>query len=174
MDVSDEIVPLEESFQELDLSEQSHQPENEVKTQIKEAKVVKRKSLTCDTCPFKTLWKFSLERHQLVHDQLSKPKCTCGKKLSDKYDLKLHKRVFRTGMICDQCGKTFETRQGIRLHSLQKHQASYMYSCRVCGHQCSGLSHYQGHMNKHLNKRSKCKCGASFQYPSDYKSHTKI
>ena len=73
MDVSDEIVPLEESFQELDLSEQPHQPENEVKSQIKEAKVVKKKSLTCDRYPFKTLWKFSLERHQLVHDQLSKP-----------------------------------------------------------------------------------------------------
>jgi hypothetical protein len=36
MDVSDEIVPLEESFQELDLSEQSHQPENEVKTHVVE------------------------------------------------------------------------------------------------------------------------------------------
>jgi hypothetical protein len=33
MDVSDEIVPLEESFQELDFSEQPHQPENVVKTQ---------------------------------------------------------------------------------------------------------------------------------------------
>ena len=33
MDVSDEIVPLEESFQELDFSEHPHQPENEVKTQ---------------------------------------------------------------------------------------------------------------------------------------------
>ena len=55
MDVSDEIVPLEESCQALDLCEQPHQSENEAKTQIKEAKVVKRKSLTCDRRPFKTL-----------------------------------------------------------------------------------------------------------------------
>ena len=74
---------------------------------------------------------------------------------------------------CDQCGATFATPRGLKLHRDYMHFNKTPYSCEQCGRGFTMRGHYVGHMNMHNKvKAFKClRCPKAFAHRSSLRWH---
>jgi len=89
--------------------------------------------------------------HTLLHQ------CNeCPKRCANANDLKIHMRN-HTGenpYTCKECGKTFQTRVGWKLHVTNHHERSQLYECKLCHLQYTMLSSLKAHhMHVHEGKK---------------------
>jgi len=94
-----------------------------------EEEVVSAEMYKCDVCCFTSKYKSSLTRHIYnKHIDLRKEK---NSKAEDE-------KTF----ICDQCGRNFRSRTGLRLHAQSIHERKFKYTCAVCDRGFNRLWNY--------------------------------
>ena len=76
-------------------------------------------------------------------------------------------------LCCDQCGATFASARGLKLHRDHRHFNKAPYTCEVCGRGFTMRGHYVGHMNMHNKiKTFTClKCPKAFAHRSSLRYH---
>ncbi|XP_055531240.1 uncharacterized protein LOC129722054 [Wyeomyia smithii] len=99
----------------------------------------------------------------------------CGKQFPTGKSLTLHKERHLNLMnhYCTFCGKGHNTKQDLRIHINNKHNASHVFPCETCGLQFKRKSILNDHMLIHTNRRDhKCdKCDKDFMLISALRKH---
>ena len=107
----------------------------------------------CDICNNKTVHKSNLARHKKTHLEADLPE--------------------PEHQLCNECGKSFDSRYGQSLHIKGVHQKQYKYECLVCQKKTNCLRNHRGHVAKHEpTLKEKCRtCQATFQYRKSLVRH---
>lgn len=111
---------------------------------------------SCNMCRYQTAFQHNLNRHR---DTVHQRENTTRSKT----------------FVCDQCGKVYRSKFGLRIHIASIHQASYRFTCHVCNKGFNVMHHLRSHLACHNEKlKIKCeKCGASFRYKKELNSHNR-
>ena len=110
----------------------------------------------CDVCDYKTPKLSHIKRHKMIHTG-KKFKCDqCPKSFNEKNKLKVHMNSKHKGHAkykCEVCYRTFSSKGGIVYHMQTKHNNTHKYRCEVCEKGFNQLQHYMGHKNTHSGIR---------------------
>ncbi|XP_053688247.1 zinc finger and BTB domain-containing protein 14-like [Sabethes cyaneus] len=102
---------------------------------------------------------------------------TCGKQFPTPKALTMHKERHLNLMnhYCSFCGKGHNTKNDLRIHINNRHNATHFFSCETCGLQFKRKSVLNDHVIIHTNKKDfKCdKCDKEFMLLSALKKHCK-
>ncbi|KAJ8910098.1 hypothetical protein NQ315_013235 [Exocentrus adspersus] len=148
------------------------------------------KDLQCVLCNRRFLSQHHYKRHLAAHDnKIKKPGhkayvrqslCPiCGKLFGNVSNLETHMTTHSQdrNYMCDQCPKTFKTRNTLRIHHNRIHVLkSNNYMCATCGTTFKSLNGLRCHINlKHsdVNKHLCQVCGAAFKRGDYYRNHMK-
>ena len=119
----------------------------------------------CAICNYTSRFKQNVRRHERRHLTESPRESHSPLDVEDS----------RNCTLCDQCGKPFKTKHGLKLHVNSKHLNIFRFKCSVCSAQFNMKSAFQGHLATHRKElKAKCsECGAEFQYKQSLKDHKK-
>ncbi|XP_053687087.1 zinc finger protein 43-like [Sabethes cyaneus] len=158
--------------------------------------------LQCSQCDYQSNYPARFEKHELSHSlryECRHPGCskvflscrsrsshysschkavvceTCGKQFMSNASLTTHRERHQNLLQygCSFCGKKHNTKQDLRLHINNRHNAAHFYSCETCGLQFKRKSVLNDHVLIHSNRRDyKCdKCDKAFVRPATLKLH---
>ncbi|XP_046566361.1 zinc finger protein 737-like isoform X1 [Haliotis rubra] len=76
---------------------------------------------------------------------------------------------------CEYCPRRYKYLTSLRAHVKKDHTGDSLYKCGICGAKYQAKALYNGHMNKHSNKKGEmCPlCGKEFQYKHNMITHMK-
>ncbi|XP_045115885.1 zinc finger protein 12-like isoform X3 [Portunus trituberculatus] len=156
------------------------------------------KNYECEECGERFITSFNLNRHALSHSGLREFQEQCcagevrpgssmseqqqqqsttsvGKSSSGETDLEAGSSSHRKErkFECQQCDKTFRSKQGLKLHTLRR-SGVRNFECPKCGKKFSQKGHLNIHILTHSDVRNyKCLvCGKKFTTKSDLTMHT--
>jgi Zinc finger, C2H2 type len=117
---------------------------------------VDKKTFACSSCDKKFARIQRLHIHESVHHSGENPPFQCGecyRRFCDPSSLKRHVAVVhstagqRKVFSCDQCGKEFNQRTDLRVHT-QRHAGVYLHQCSHCGQCFVKRRDYETHMSE--------------------------
>ena len=146
------------------------------------------RAFQCDKCAkaFKTLLSLNIHVANL-HEEQIEAKCEeCDRTFKNERYLKNHQKVMhsgnRTRVMCDDCGKSFATKENFRIHCVKAHSsaeemAKHMHECPHpgCDYAIVTKSHLKSHYKRvHLKEKSfQCTlCPKSFFNKKIFEEHT--
>ena len=156
------------------LSKKVYQRVVTIKSEPKE-----RKMHSCEECNYQSVSEGNLSRHRSSVHRHRLFQCQyCSKSFVSSYYLKQHVKSIHENekLLCETCSKHFNTRQSLSRHKQIAHEGGNpLYTCSICDRRFSTKTHYEGHVNSHLEHRAfQCKtCGKSFLYNQNLRRHEK-
>ena len=89
----------------------------------------------CPKCPRKLKSESGLKYHMNIHDGHSFSCHMCPKVLKSKHGLAYHMNIHNStqAFLCNDCGKSFVTKQKMQNHVRAKHTLERPYVCDTCG-----------------------------------------
>ena len=114
----------------------------------------------CSICMEKFDNKRQLVKHQKAqHGTVDKPlKCSvCHKGFIKEFELRIHERIHRLGLVCNVCDKVFARRSGLEIHQ-RLHTGEKPFKCSTCGLAYASEVSLKNHRRKHLESRQ-FQCG---------------
>ncbi|GAB0094665.1 hypothetical protein DMENIID0001_099870 [Sergentomyia squamirostris] len=94
-------------------------------------------------------------------------------KILEHLDLHMNPEAFK----CDECGKSFKNKEGLRFHKSNSHTPAelHKYKCTVCGKTFMSLKRFKKHKYVHISEEEKSHicphCSKAFAYESNLSSH---
>lgn len=135
--------------------------------------------VVCDLCgKVFRLQKYLNAHKYAVHLKMKDHLCDlCGKGLSSKFGLKLHKMVHagEKNFPCEVCGKRFNSVGKVNVHR-KVHGGPKTYVCEVCSRAFRWKKSLLNHMRTHSGERPfRCEhCGRSFSALWNMQQHVRI
>lgn len=126
---------------------------------------------TCELCNYKTADKSNFNKHLRTHgDQVQASEMTSTPMKGTDDTARLNE------YICDQCGKTYKSKYGLKIHRKTKHELTYKHLCQICGKGYNQTIQYRFHCSQHLEiVADKCRfCHTEFVAPGSLTRHLKI
>ena len=89
----------------------------------------------CPKCPRMLKSESGLKYHMNIHDGLAYSCHVCPKVLKSKHGLAYHMNIHNNAQafLCNDCGKSFVTKQKMQNHVRAKHTMERPYVCDTCG-----------------------------------------
>ena len=89
----------------------------------------------CPKCPRKLKSESGLKYHMNIHDGFTFSCHMCPKVLKSKHGLAYHMNIHNStqAFLCNDCGKSFVTKQKMQNHVRAKHTLERPYVCDTCG-----------------------------------------
>ena len=133
---------------------------------------------SCTTCEYHTYSSGNLSRHKKsVHLEKRFDCSNCNKTFTSKHYLSQHNRTVHKNIqfMCEMCPKKVNSRQALHRHKKIMHSESPNYVCNFCGRNFHEKSHFQGHVNKHIdNKAYICpNCQKPYHFKQNMMRHAK-
>ncbi|XP_030018246.1 zinc finger and BTB domain-containing protein 24-like [Sphaeramia orbicularis] len=132
--------------------------------------------LSCKVCGILHRKKSLLTKHALSHIDDPRTMCgVCGLYFPSAETLRTHLLGHQTIHICDTCGKSFVTINGLQKHSIS-HTAQRPHTCYICHKTFALESVMKTHLRFHdKHKPARCKfCHKAFTTQSQLKSHSMV
>lgn len=121
-----------------------------------------------------------LPRHMMSHSVGNGTPCDiCGKVLSSKVGVELHKKNVHVNLsrdhVCETCGAAFKTKDVLRSH-FRTHSEERKFKCEVCNKAFKSRCTLTTHSRMHGNSDPyECKiCGETFLWRSSFNKHAAV
>ncbi|XP_014356299.2 gastrula zinc finger protein XlCGF46.1 [Papilio machaon] len=142
-----------------------------------------QKSFVCVTCDKKFSAKSSLMKHIKIHNGIKEYPCPdCPKTYTRASYLRVHSLV-HTGQErprpfkCkfNECGRSFPTKQSLKVHIAHTHSSERPYKCDICSKGFPTSSGLKVHKESHSNVDTSCEiCGKKFINKRVLQKHMKV
>jgi len=134
----------------------------------------------CEYCPWKTITKINLERHEQKHTRNVEFECEkCGRKLKGLGRIERHKKSHNNTNIvkCNLCNKKLKSDNHLERHMKIKHKdTGERFMCDICSTVLKTKEYLRRHQNKvHTGYNFMCSgCEKKFKTKANLTEHEKL
>ena len=120
----------------------------------------------CKYCYYNTMFRCNLIRHmRSMHKVRDYPSSASVVTEPEKRE-----------HMCDRCGKCLSSKYSLKMHKLDIHEQTYRYFCPTCNQGFNRNIQFKRHCKRHLdNVPEQCEyCGTEYTFPGALERHLKI